>query len=97
MVHWHNLHAQEYLDPKRMPVWATDGATVFRATWVWEPPDQRLEEGVWFNEKGEPTKVVSWAILEDSPDGPPEVPDLKSYFKQKIKDDDSDPANWWKQ
>ncbi len=30
-----------------------------------------MEEAEWRNEDGKPIKVITWAFLEDSPNGPP--------------------------
>ena len=67
---WAHVSALEY-PPHDLTVWTSDGLTVRKGTWHWEPPDMPLEDGIWNDESGDVIKVRYWTFLEDSPDGPP--------------------------
>ncbi len=67
------LVGREYFPPAEMVVWTSDGTSVRKGTWHFEP-GMTLEESNWTDEDGKIITVTHWCGLDESPEGEPSLP-----------------------
>lgn len=99
-LQWCRCDYDEY-PPENTPVWTTDYKTVRKGSWQIGGATIPLEEGSWKDEHGQPTAVLAWVPIEESPDKPPDLPPEPNRdpgrFDGVWGTDEENDSNWRKE